>query len=140
MIIANTVALSWDHYPIGKESTTILEYSNLTFSVIFIIEMVIKLTGMGFRGYIRDFYNIYDSIIVGISVVDIGLVYSHVLETEGGAISAMRGFRLLRIFKLAKSWKELQELLKTIAKTLKDVSYFSLLLFIFISTYSLLGM
>ena len=52
----------------------------------------------------------------------------------------MRAFRLLRVFKLAKSWKKFGELLKTIGKTLKDVSNFSILLFLLIFTYTLLGM
>ena len=71
------------------------------------VEMIIKIIGMGFKGYLRDAFNIFDSIIVGISAVDIFLTYSNISGIDGGAITAMRGFRLLRIFKLAKTWKEL---------------------------------
>lgn len=80
--------------------------------------------------------------IVLISTVDITLTYSLMASDNEGnsAISAMRAFRLLRVFKLAKSWKKLQDLLKTIAKTLKDISNFSVLLFLFMFTYTLLGM
>ena len=53
---------------------------------------------------------------------------------------ALRAFRLLRVFKLAKSWDSLFNLLKTISRTVKDVSNFSILLFLLIFTYSLLGM
>lgn len=56
------------------------------------------------------------------------------------AIQALRAFRLLRVFKLAKSWKQFQNLLKTIGHTLKDISTFSVLLFLFIFTYTILGM
>jgi hypothetical protein len=35
-----------------------------------------------------------------------------------GAISAFRAFRLMRVFKLAKSWTELNKLIQTIAKSL----------------------
>ena len=52
----------------------------------------------------------------------------------------MRAFRLLRIFKLAKSWRKFKYLLKTIGETLKDISTFSILLFLFIFTYTILGM
>ena len=47
---------------------------------------------------------------------------------------------MLRIFKLAKSWKKFQELLETIANTLKDISIFTILLFLFIFIYTLLGL
>ena len=55
-------------------------------------------------------------------------------------ITLFRTFRILRIFKLAKSWKRLENLLITIGRTLKDVSAFSILLFLIIFIYSLLGM
>ena len=139
-IIINTVALSWDHYRIDEDQGIVLDYINFVLSAIFLLEMIIKLIGMGFKFYFKDKFNAFDSFIVAISVVDIALTLSNTTTNDGGAITAMRGFRLLRIFKLAKSWRELQELLKTIASTIKDVSYFSLLLFLFISTYSLLGM
>jgi hypothetical protein len=59
---------------------------------------------------------------------------------NGGAISAFRGVRLLRVFKLARSWKSFQEMLIKIGKTVKDISSFSVLLFLFMFTYTLLGM
>jgi voltage-dependent calcium channel L type alpha-1D len=59
---------------------------------------------------------------------------------SGGAISAFRGIRLLRVFKLARSWKSFQEMLVKIGKTVKDISNFSVLLFLFMFVYCLLGM
>jgi len=60
--------------------------------------------------------------------------------SSGGAISAFRSVRLLRVFKLARSWSNFRELLRRIMVTLKDISYFSVLLFLFMFTYTLLGM
>jgi hypothetical protein len=51
-----------------------------------------------------------------------------------------RGIRLLRVFKLARTWKNFQNILMKIGKTLKDIRNFSVLLFLFIFTYTLLGM
>lgn len=48
--------------------------------------------------------------------------------------------RLLRVFKLAKSWKKLDNLIKTIWRTLIDVASFSVLLFLIIFTYTLIGL
>lgn len=55
-------------------------------------------------------------------------------------MSALRAFRLLRIFKLAHSWKKFNDLLKTVWKTLKDISTFTIFLFLFSFIYSLLGL
>jgi hypothetical protein len=66
--------------------------------------------------------------------------FSISVEIEaGGAISAFRIFRLFRVLKLVKAWKKFQELLITIASSIKDVSNFSVLLFLFIFIYTLLG-
>lgn len=42
----------------------VFEILNYIFMVIFGIEMVLKLIGMGFYGYIKDFFNIFDGFIV----------------------------------------------------------------------------
>ena len=55
-------------------------------------------------------------------------------------LAALRAFRLLRIFKLASTWKKFSDLMKTVWKTLKDVSTFSLFLLLFLFIYALLGM
>lgn len=107
------------------------------------IEMVVKLIGLGPKRYVSDSYNIFDAIVVTISIIDVAVSYS-MPGNEGnngkGAISAFRAFRLMRVFKLAKSWKTLQKLLSTIMKSLKDISSFSVLLFLLMFIYTLLGM
>jgi len=47
---------------------------------------------------------------------------------------------LLRVFKLARSWKTFHDLLKTIGRTMRDIRDFSILVLLFIVIYSLLGM
>lgn len=113
------------------------------FFAIFFIEMVIKVIGMGPRLYIKDQFNVFDAIIVMLSIIDVIVSYSMPddgSDTGKGPISAFRAFRLLRVFKLSKSWKKLQFLISTIARALKDISSFSVLLFLLIFIYVLLGM
>lgn len=72
--------------------------------------MIIKIVGMGPRLYIMDNYNIFDAIIVSLSIIDVCISYTldaGDITTGKGAISAFRAFRLIRIFKLAKSWTKL---------------------------------
>ena len=58
----------------------------------------------------------------------------------GGAISSLRAVRLLRVFKLARSWTSFRELLAKIIETLKDIQSFSCLLILFMFIFTLLGM
>jgi hypothetical protein len=51
----------------------------------------------------------------------------------------LRGFRLLRIFKLVKSWTTLQQLLKTILDSMSAISNLAVLSLLFMFVYSLIG-
>jgi hypothetical protein len=101
---------------------------------------------MGFKIYFRShWFNLFDAVIVVSSLIDITI--AEVLFNEesksknsGSAFTALRAFRLLRVFKLAKSWKRFQLLLETMFHTLRDVASFSVLLLLFIFILTLLGM
>jgi Ion transport protein len=123
-----------------------LEKFNLLFAGIFAVEMLLRLLSMGFKIYFKGhWFNFFDAIIVISSFIDITI--SEVLINEstkiknsGSVFTALRAFRLLRVFKLAKSWKRFQLLLETMAHTLKDVASFSILLMLFTFILTLLGM
>lgn len=88
-------------------------------------------------------FNTFDCLIVFASFIDIFLsnfLVDSNTESSGSVITALRGFRLLRIFKLAKSWKHFELLLETLGRTLTDIATFTVLLFIFIFTYTLFGL
>ena len=56
------------------------------------------------------------------------------------ALQALRALRLLRIVKLARSWTNLQDILRKTALSLVDIFYFTILLLLFMFIFSLLGM
>lgn len=47
-----------------EELTNILEISNVVFTSMFALEMILKLAAFGLFDYLRNPYNIFDSIIV----------------------------------------------------------------------------
>ena len=59
-----------DKYPEDEDLSEITSFLNDIFTFCFIVEMVIKLIGLGFREYSRDSFNIFDAIVVVLSVVD----------------------------------------------------------------------
>lgn len=70
--------------------------------------MIVKLIGLGPKLYFHDKFNQFDCSIVIVSTIDTTLTYSFPNVESGNigrAITIFRGFRLLRIFKLARSWK-----------------------------------
>ena len=70
LICVNTVLMAIDHYPINQGLDKILEEGNFYISMLFLIEMILKLLGLGILGYIRDGFNIFDGALVVISMVE----------------------------------------------------------------------
>ena len=102
---------------------------NLFFTVIFAIEMLMKLTALGCREYIKDGFNVFDMFIVIMSYVELAM------PGEASSLSVLRAFRLLRIFKIIKSWDSLRILLSTVLDSLTAITNLGVLivLYLFIS-------
>jgi hypothetical protein len=106
-IFGNDITLALSSHPENIERENIVEKLNLMFSGFFMVELFIKLVGQGFRYYFEDKFNWFDSTIVIFSAVDISLEYTvKYTSTGSGAITALRVFRLIKLFKVAKFWKD----------------------------------
>ncbi|TSK62652.1 Voltage-dependent T-type calcium channel subunit alpha-1I [Bagarius yarrelli] len=118
---------------IPEELTNVLEICNIVFTSMFALEMILKLTAFGCFNYLRNPYNIFDGIIVIISVCEI------VGQSDGG-LSVLRTFRLLRVLKLVRFMPALRRQLVVLMKTMDNVATFCMLLMLFIFIFSILGM
>ena len=121
---------------ISEEEAFVHEILNNIFSAIFTVECVIKLIGLGFVEYKEDPHNIFDALLVTLSQIEIFITLFNVKVN----FSIFRVCRLLRIFKLAKSWKSFNDILKTMFAAFKNIGVFSLLLVLFILMFSVLGL
>ncbi|KAK2859815.1 hypothetical protein Q5P01_004435 [Channa striata] len=92
-IVLNTLFMAMEHYPMTDEFNGMLSIGNLVFSGIFTAEMVLKIIALDPYYYFQTGWNIFDSIIVCLSLMELGLS-----DVEG--LSVLRSFRLLRVFKL----------------------------------------
>ena len=70
LIGANTIVLAMEKYPEDPDYVSISATLNTIFTWAFVAEMVMKLLGLGFREYCRDHFNIFDAIVVVLSLVD----------------------------------------------------------------------
>ena len=95
--------------------------------------------GLGLAGYFSVKFNIFDCVIVAFSLVEIGFEIAS-SDALGAGLSALRTFRLMRVFKLAKSWEDLNKLLTTIAMSILEVANASVVLLIIMFIFVLLGM
>ena len=138
LILANSITLATEHYEQEPWLTDFQNIANLVFTFLFALEMVLNMIGLGIKDYFKDGFNIFDAIIVVASLVDLGVTLT-TEENSGGFITVLRGFRLLRIFKLVKSWTTLQQLLKTIIDSITATANLAVLALLFMFVYSLVG-
>ena len=109
---------------------------------LFFTEMVVKLIGLGVATYVRDRYNIIDSIVVVLTVAEniSDLSVADSSFSTGGAVLGFRSVRIFRIFKLARNFKSFIVMIEKISVSIKDIANFSVLLFLFLFTFTLLGL
>ena len=118
-----------------------LSIANVALTTFFAVEMLLKLVGMGIVEYCSDSMNKFDGFIVITSVLELVLGALNASgKDEGGLMTILRAGRLLRIFRSARKWKKLREVMQTLLRTLPRVAPLSLLVFLMIVIYSLLGM
>ncbi|XP_030344683.1 sodium channel protein type 1 subunit alpha isoform X3 [Strigops habroptila] len=132
-IVLNTLFMAMEHYPMTEEFNNVLSVGNLVFTGIFTAEMFLKIIAMDPYYYFQEGWNIFDGFIVTLSLVELGLA-----DVEG--LSVLRSFRLLRVFKLAKSWPTLNMLIKIIGNSVGALGNLTLVLAIIVFIFAVVGM
>ncbi|XP_053491252.1 sodium channel, voltage gated, type V-like, alpha b [Ictalurus furcatus] len=132
-IVLNTLFMALEHYPMTDEFNKMLSVGNLVFTGIFTAEMVLKIIALDPYYYFQQGWNIFDSFIVCLSLMELGLS-----NVEG--LSVLRSFRLLRVFKLAKSWPTLNTLIKIIGNSVGALGNLTLVLAIIVFIFAVVGM
>ncbi|TNN73250.1 Voltage-dependent L-type calcium channel subunit alpha-1S [Liparis tanakae] len=73
LILGNTLTLAVQHYEQSKVFTSVMDILNMIFTVVFTIEMIIKLLALRVHHYFIDPWNSFDALIVVGSVLDIAV-------------------------------------------------------------------
>lgn len=133
VVMLNFIVLAMDHHLIDNDWLLVIDYANLTFTVFFLLELILKIIGLGPVGYFSDRFNNLDFFVVGLSLVEMAM-------GSDGAFSALRTLRLLRTFKVFAASASLRKLLQVTMKGGAAILNFGVLLFFFLVIYALVGM
>nr|XP_042895936.1 sodium channel protein para [Parasteatoda tepidariorum] len=132
-IVVNTLFMAMDHHDMDPDFEQFLRYGNYFFTATFAVEAGLKLITLSPKYYFREGWNIFDFFIVALSLLELGL------ENVQG-LSVLRSFRLLRVFKLAKSWPTLNLLISIMGKTMGALGNLTFVLGIIIFIFAVMGM
>lgn len=82
--------------------------------------------------------NVFDALIVVLGLIEICLI--QLLDSSSTSLKILSIFRVLRVIRILRSLKFMKTVINVMKRSLKSIFYISLLLFLFLFIYALLGM
>uniref|UniRef100_A0AAQ5YRG1 Voltage-dependent L-type calcium channel subunit alpha n=1 Tax=Amphiprion ocellaris TaxID=80972 RepID=A0AAQ5YRG1_AMPOC len=150
LIMLNTMCLGMQHCNQSDHVTHLSDMLNVIFTVLFTVEMILKLMAFKAKGYFGDPWNIFDFVIVIGSVVDVILSEIDMVpptlepgsssENMSVSITFFRLFRVMRLVKLLNRSEGIRNLLWTFIKSLQALPYVALLILMLFFIYAVVGM
>jgi hypothetical protein len=119
------------------------------FTAAFMGECAIKLLGLGPRWYFLNWWNVFDLIIVALSLVLVAIdIITKEYQCHAGPdvstianlpwLSAVRVIRLFRVFRLIKRSRGLRQMVRTLLISLPSLAYIFILIMIVMIIFSVL--
>ncbi|XP_029864813.1 sodium channel protein type 5 subunit alpha-like isoform X2 [Aquila chrysaetos chrysaetos] len=124
-IIVNTLFMALEYPDMPRNYQQMIFISDKVFTLIFTAEMILKIIALDPYNYFQQKWNIFDSVVVMIGLIS--------FEEN------LSSFRLLRIFKLAKSWPALNTLMKIILNSVGALGNLTLVLIITVFIFAVVG-
>ncbi|XP_013405220.1 voltage-dependent calcium channel type A subunit alpha-1 [Lingula anatina] len=146
MIALNTVVLMMKFYNMPETYTYVLSYLNITFTILFTVECVLKIIAFGPKNYFRDPWNVFDFVTVLGSITDVLVSVLNTLVPslfESGRsinLGFLRLFRAARLIKLLRQGGTIRILLWTFVQSFKALPYVCLLILMLFFIYAIVGM
>ena len=138
IVVLNTALMSMSGY-VGIDMPP-YTYINLTFTVIFILDLSLKLLAYGIH-FFTDPMNLFDAAVVAVSIMEMALGGAGTSNLSAlRSIRILRAFRVLRITRLIRSLSYMRIIMGVVTSIITEFIYVFLLLSLFVFIYTLLGM
>ena len=131
VIILSAFLVGASTFEISDSLISIFKIMDLLITLFFIFEIIIRyIAEPSKKDFFKNGWNIFDSIIVLVSVIPVG---------PDSSILLLRLMRIFRVLRLISAVPELKELIEALLQSIKRVFYVSLLLFIILYIYASFG-
>ncbi|MCL2785420.1 MAG: ion transporter [Propionibacteriaceae bacterium] len=131
VILLNTVVLGLETSELIMANYAVtLELLNFIFIGIYVAEMCLKLFAYHLK-YFRSGWNVFDFIIVILSLVPAGGVFS--------GLRILRVFRVLRVLRLVTGLKPLRKIVSSVLRSLPSIGWTVLLMVIVYYVFAIVG-
>jgi voltage-gated sodium channel len=128
VILLNAVTLGMETSPylIQRAGPVLLAIESAVL-VVFVVEILMKLVAFG-PGFFRSAWNVFDFIIIGISVVP-----------AAGPLTVLRTLRILRALRLLRTLPRLRLIVEGVLRVLPDMGWVFLLLMVVFYVFGVIG-
>ncbi|GFR46009.1 hypothetical protein Agub_g7487 [Astrephomene gubernaculifera] len=137
-VLVNVVFMATVHAGMSSAWQGIMSYSNLTFTLIFVLEAGAKMAAFGYHSYFRERWTAFDFFVVLISAVSVALDFSNTKNLS--FMPALRVLRVVRIFRLIPRMKGLQRLFMTLVHSLPSLVNVGGMMLLLFFVYAVIGM
>ena len=144
-IMLNSIAFAIEHHNMPKDLEVVLNAINLTFTYIFIGELLIMMVIHNPYNYVSDYSRCFDGFLVLTSILNL-IVDNMNIQADAGAknileaLVVFRVARALRIFRVARQLKSMANILDVMSRSISSFSYIFILLLLFMFIFTILGM
>jgi hypothetical protein len=137
-VIGNTAVLAIDGLVPDKDGY-ILDSFNFSFTIIFTVDMGLKLIGYSID-FFRDKMNIFDGMIVSLSLVELAFLKGSSGLSAFRSVRIFRVFRVLRVTRLIRSLRYMALIIDVVGGAVESFAYIFILLMLFMYIFTLMGM
>ena len=131
VIIFSALLVGSTTYDVDPQFSKILSYLDYAVTIFFVVELSIRFLGEEIKSeFLKDGWNLFDTIIVTVSLIPMG---------AGNSALLLRLLRIFRVLRLISFIPELRILIESLLKSLPRIGYVCLLLFIIIYIYAAFG-
>jgi voltage-gated sodium channel len=109
-IVVNSLMLGYDAHVGASPYRPLIEQWNTIFLYIFTVELFLELLAQGPRRYVREGWNWFDVIIVGVS-----------WASAAPGVTALRAFRVIRVFRLVSNVPQMQRVVEALVRAMPGI-------------------
>ncbi len=113
LVALNTAVIFWQYYATSPQILSALTWADASITVLFLVELFIKIHHFGFRGYLRDHWNKFDFCIIIISafsLVPMLLPSNEVVTSIQSSIPALRALRIFNSVRLPRFFTDFRRI------------------------------
>ncbi|HPS27862.1 MAG TPA: ion transporter [Bacteroidales bacterium] len=116
LIVANALLIFVQEFDLNGN---ILDYFEPVFTLLFVVEMVVKIIDKGFKNYISDPWNRLDFVLIIISIPSIAAIFFTNSILNLNVFLALRVFRVFKFFRLIRFFPHVSTFIASIQRALK---------------------